>query len=291
VQLAQATPPEQFAAANGLLSILMTGAGLVGPLLGGLVLVGAGAAPVFLLNGLSFAAVALVAARLLQPEKSTAAASLLAAEWERGSQPPPTAPTGYVWLLRQPELALFAGAALGVTVAIRGAIALFVVRSRDLDLGDAGPGYFYAAVALGAVIGGLFAGGGTHDRPTALRRAAGAMIACALALVGFGTFDATLGVLLALALAGLATNVYEVLGLTYFQHRLPTRLYGRFMSLFLLALGIGGIVGALAGPLVERSSSVRAAVAAIALPGVLLALVLLARVTTRPATGSGHDTG
>jgi hypothetical protein len=290
VQLAKVTPPEQFGAANGLLSILLTGAQFIGPLLGGLALVGFGSAPVFLLNGLSYAAVALVAARVVPPadarqERTPAGAP--STEPLPAAGPPSQA--GYGWLLRQPELALFAGAALGVTVAIRGAIALFVVRSLDLDLGDAGPGYFYAAVALGAIVGGLVAGGGTHDRPIALRRAAIAMIVCTLALVGFGVLDGVPASLLALAVAGLATNVYEVLGLTFFQHRLPSSLFGRFMSVFLIALGLGGIVGALAAPLIETSTSVLLALVTVSLPGLVLALALLASLGGRASVGERSD--
>jgi MFS family permease len=278
VQLANQTPPEQFAAVNGLLSILMTGAQFVGPLLGGLVLVGFGPAPVFLVNGLSFVAVAVVATRL-PAGRATEPAS------PTGDAPTPVQPSpapdatvaarGYGWLLRRTDLALFAGAALGATVAVRGAIALFVVRSDELGLGEGGPGYFYAAVALGAVVGGALAGGGTHAGPAALRGAALAMVVCALALVGFGAVGGPVPVLIALAVAGLATNVYEVLALTFFQHQLPPGLYGRFMAVFMLALGIGGIVGAIAGPLVQAEVSVAVALAVIAVPGVALALALL----------------
>jgi cyanate permease len=88
--------------------------------------------------------------------------------------------------------------------------------------------------------------------------------------------------MLALAVAGLATNIYEVLGLTYFQHRLPADRYGRFLSIFILALGIGGIIGALAAPLLESWLSVGTAIGLLSLPGVVLALVLLVRSPSDP---------
>jgi hypothetical protein len=85
-----------------------------------------------------------------------------------------------------------------------------------------------------------------------------------------------------LAIAGLATNVYEVLGLTFFQHRLPADRYGRFLSILILALGIGGIIGALAAPVLEPWLGVGGAIGVLSLPGIGLALVLLTRALGAP---------
>jgi hypothetical protein len=252
--------------------------------LGGLVLVWLGAGPVFLLNGVTFAVVALVVLRLglggearvappVEPAKNTATAHA----------------GGYRWLLRRHDLVLFAVAALGITLTIRGAIALFVVRSHDVGLGDAGPGYFYAAVALGAIAGGLLAGAGSHTTPASLGLAAVAMILCAVAVAGFGLADGPILALGALTVAGLTTNVYEVLGMTFFQHRLPAEVYGRFMAIFLLALGGGGLIGALAGPLLDQVLSVGAALSILAAPAVLAAAVLLVRGSR--GDGEPLDTG
>lgn len=275
VQLTKETEPTQYAAVNGLLSIGLTAAQFIGPVLGGLVLVWLGAGPVFLLNGVTFAVVALAVLQLGLGEEAPA--------------PPPAEPVapaealptvqqgGYRWLLRRRDLMLFALAALGVTITIRGAIALFVVRSYDFGLGDAGPGYFYAAVALGAIVGGLIAGAGSHTTPTSLGVAAGAIMLCAVALTGFGVAPGPTLAVGALVVAGLATNVYEVLGMTFFQHRLPAEVYGRFMAIFLVALGGGGLIGALVGPLLDQAMSVGAALTILAAPAVLAAAALLLR--------------
>lgn len=278
IQLVRQTPPDQFAAINGVLSIGLTGAQFVGPLLGALVLVGLGAGPVFVVNGLTFLVIAVVASRLGTgagaPDVPSPAAS----------GPPMGTPGGYRVLVGQRALLAFAAAALGVTIAVRGAIALFIVRADQLGLGEAGPGYFYAAVALGAIIGGALAGIGSHAGRPALRVAAGAMVACTIALACFGAMPGVLAALAALAIAGGATNVYEVAGLTYFQHRLPATLYGRFMAMFMLALGLGGIIGAVGGPLLQTRFSVATALELLALPGAALALgLLLALRRTRDA--------
>lgn len=290
VQLVRETPPDQFAAVNGLLSTGLTASQFIGPVLGGLVLAALGPAPVFIINGLTFAAVAAAftwvhrsrdGSRATRDVDSSEARSAPVAS--SGDAADPSEPGGYGWLLRQTDLALFAAAALGVTIAVRGAISLFVDRSDVLGLGSGGPGYFFAAVGFGAVVGGVGAGAGSHAGPGALRGAAVAMIICATALAGFGTVDSVIVAIGTLVIAGLATNVYEVLALTYFQHRLPAVRYGRFMSIFILALGIGGIVGALAAPLLATVMRAGWALAVLALPGVGLALALLARTVVSAA--------
>lgn len=274
IQLVRETPPAQFAAINGVVSIGLTGAQFVGPLLGGLVLVWLGAGPVFVVNGLTFLAVAIVASRL----RAGAAAPDMPSPNAAGDGPAAGSPGGYRTLLGQRALLAFAAAALGVTIAVRAAIALFVVRADQLGLGEAGLGYFYAAVALGAIVGGALAGIGRHSDRTALAVAASAMLVCALALSGFGAAPGILAALAALAVAGAATNIYEVAGLTFFQHHLPAALYGRFMAIFMLALGAGGIIGAIGGPLVQTQLSVAAALGLLALPGAALAVAFLVRL-------------
>jgi len=284
VQLVNSAPPDQMAAVNGLLSTGLTVAQFVGPVLGGLVLAALGPIPVFLINGLTFLGVAIafswsqthrdgngVAGQA--PESGAAVPGDTAAAVGVSSAPS----GGYRWLLRQTDLALFALAALGATIAIRGSISLFVDRADSLGLGEAGPGYFYAAVGFGALVGGIGAGAGSHAGIAALRGTAAAIAACAAAMGVFGSIGSVPIALVTLAIAGLATNVYEVLGLTFFQHRLPADRYGRFLSILILALGIGGIIGALAAPVLESWLGVGAAIGLLSLPGVLLALLLLAR--------------
>lgn len=272
IQLVRETPSSQFAAVNGLLSIGLTGAQFVGPLLGGLVLVGFGTGPVFVVNGLSFLVVALIAAGVPVATDPTASPNAPSSPETGGAERP--AAGGYRALASEPHLVLFAVAALGVTIAVRGAVALFVVRANQLGLGEGGPGYFFAAVALGAIVGGALAGIGTHIEHMALAVAALAILACALGLAWFGT-GGTVAALAALVIAGCATNVYEVVGLTFFQHHLPASLYGRFMALFLLALAIGGMIGAVGGPILQTRLSVATALGLLAMPGAVLALAFL----------------
>jgi hypothetical protein len=75
---------------------------------------------------------------------------------------------------------------------------------------------------------------------------------CAIALAAFGMAGSVLFSLVALVIAGFATDFYEVTGLTYFQNSIPDPVYARFYSVFLLALSAGALIGALAGPGLDR---------------------------------------
>ena len=92
------------------------------------------------------------------------------------------------------------------------------------------------------------------------------------------------------AKAGFATDFYEVVGLTHFQQVIPDHAYGRFFSVFLIALSAGGLVGALAGPVLEQQFGVSGSLAALAAPAVALA-VLLAWMTRAWQSREGSDLG
>jgi predicted MFS family arabinose efflux permease len=274
VELKAVAPEDQRAAANGALFASMTTAQLVGPLLGALVLAPFGAGMVFALNGATFLGVAAAVARLRGGLHDAANGET---HQIQPVQPPiataPPVSSGYSWLLRRQDLGLYALGCLSLSLLTQATIALFVVRSNALGLGDGGVGVFFAAVALGSIAGSIVAG--ARAAPAApLYPAAVAMGLCALALAAFGVVGTVALALMALVVVGFATDYYEVVGLTYFQHSIPDVVYGRFFSLFLIALSAGGLVGALAGPSLEQSLGVEVSLVALAAPGVALALIL-----------------
>ncbi len=99
---------------------------------------------------------------------------------------------------------------------------------------------------------------------------------CAVALAVFGIADSVWYSLLALVIAGFANDFYEVTGLTYFQNSIPDPVYARFYSVFLLALSAGALIGALAGPALERIVGQGMSLVVLAAPSLALALVLAA---------------
>lgn len=91
--------------------------------------------------------------------------------------------------------------------------------------------------------------------------------------------------LVALAATGFATDVYEVVGLSYFQKAIPEGIFGRFYSLILQTLRAGGPLGALAGPALQASYGIAVALVVLAAPVAILALLLAAMARCWHAAG------
>ena len=267
VRLMALTPPEKRGTANAVHMLAMTAGEIVGPLLGWLVLAVAGATPLFLLNGLTFLLVLRVVARL--PERIAATA----AEPEEAELAASAGATGYRLLARRSDVVLYTAMTVASCIIILGAIPLFIVRANDLGLGDGGVGLFYATMGVGTLIGGILSGMGTYLTRSALAVAALSGVVGALALVGFGAGGGLLVVIPALVVFGLVGDLEEIAALTYFQHALPDAVYGRFFSLFLMGSGAGGLIGALAGPLLAEAIGTGKALALLALPAVAVAVV------------------
>ena len=274
VELRAEAPEEQRSAANGVLLASGTTAQLVGPVLGALVLAPFGAGAVFALNGLTFFGVAVAVAKLRGGLNTRTRVENLQDDTNPlviGKLEPSV--RGYAWLLRRRDLGMYMLVCLSLTLLVQATITLFVVRAVTLELGDGGVGLFYSAVAAGAVGGSIVAGG--HPEFTAsLYPTALAMGLCAVALAVFGIADGVLFSLLALVIAGFANDFYEVAGLTYFQNTIPDPVYARFYSVFLLALSAGALIGALAGPALERILGQGMSLVVLAAPSLALALVL-----------------
>lgn len=284
VQLRTEVLTERRAAMNGVLAIGMTSAQFVGPLLGAGVLALFGAVWVFVVNGLTFLCVAAAVTRLrggldsrripLMPHGAPGSedAHLASGNAEAASD------YGYGWLLRRLDLSLYGALSLSNALLIQGTVALFVVRADDLGLGDGAVGLFYVAVAVGAVVGSALAGSSSASGRGSLYRVAAAAALCGVAIATFGAAGWIGLAFGALVVAGFATDFHEVIALTFFQNRLPDRVYGRFFSFFLTSLNAGGLVGALLGPVLATAVGVPAAVALLAVPGFVFALALAGAV-------------
>ena len=258
---------------NGAFFASMTTAQLIGPVLGGLALVSWGAATVFLLNGLTFLGVALAITQLRGGLAATSGDPPPSPDASRAVVPAPENIQGYRWLLRRGDLLLFVLVCLSLAALVQATAALFITRSEMLGLADGGVGLFYTAVAVGALAGSVIAGASGHHA-VPLLPAAVAMALCAIALAVYGVASLVSVAIAALVVAGFATNTYEVIGLTYFQEAIPEHVFGRFFSLLLIGLSFGGVIGALAGPLLERAVGVGTALILLAIPGLTLAIVL-----------------
>ena len=280
VELRTEASEQQRAAATGALFASLTTAQLVGPVLGGLILVWFGPGIVFALNGVTFLGVAVAVAALRGGLRPSARATVR--EVRPGpdrpaaveDKPAPETAGGYRWLLRRQDLALYALVSLSLALLVQATIALFVVRASALGLGDGGVGIFFTAVAGGSLVGSIVAGASVGDAASTLFPAAITMALSTAALAAFGAAGTVELALVALIVAGFTSVFDEVVALTYFQHALPDVVYGRFFSVFLIALTAGGLVGALAGPALEQVLGAGGSLAALAAPGIALALLL-----------------
>jgi MFS family permease len=274
VELRAEAPAERRAAANGALFAGQTTAQLIGPVLGAVALAALGAGPVFLLNGLTFLGVALAVALLRGSPHSLAEPA--GDKVGEASSPRPAVDTGkggYRLLLRRADLGLYALVCASLALLVQATVTLFIVRAAALGLEDGAVGLFFAAVGVGSIAGSVVAGG-RKSGTLSLYPAAIAMGICALAVAWFGLAWSTAVAILALVIAGFATDFYEVVGLTYFQGSLPEGVFARFYSVFVLALSAGALVGAFAGPLGEESFGLPVTLVALAAPGFALAILL-----------------
>lgn len=243
--------PEQRGAATALLSLEDSLASVVGPAVGGLLLTLSSVNVVFILNGLTYLVIAAAVARVSSRRRSVAAE--LDEEGENAesvdlSPVPSSGSGGYGLLLRRPDVMGFCLMTLTGTLILQGAYSMFIIRAIDLGFSEDGIGIFYAAFAAGAILGGFTAGLGTHMTRSVLVLIGVMELAN---MVGFGLF-ATLPVpalvFLALVAVGILSEFAESPALTYFQNTLPEEVFGRFFSIFMTAIRLGGFIGVLFVP-------------------------------------------
>ncbi|MCD6029699.1 MAG: transporter, partial [Thermomicrobiales bacterium] len=156
VELKAEAPEEQRAAANGALFASSTTAQILGPPLGAIALGLSGPGIVFLLNGLTFLAVALTVAALRGGLRTGRRSTL--DEDDVGldaAESSPESRLGYRALLSRPDLSLYILVCLSVALLVQATVTLFVIRANVLGLGDGGVGIFYMAVAVGSVTGSV----------------------------------------------------------------------------------------------------------------------------------------
>jgi len=293
VELVSTVEPGHRGAVNGLFGMAMTIAQFAGSLLGAILLSAIGTTLLFLINGLTFAAIAFTVSRLKLIDRTRAtkaqesARALVSPQSAWNTQPEElrsstndaVQPTergfaGYARLLMRPDIFVFTVLTLTVSMLIQGTAALFEVRARSLDLHDGGGGVFFAAVAVGFLVGGAIAGAGRYRSKSTLYLIATAELVGAVGLIAFGVANSLAVACFALVVTGISAELSEIPAFTYFQNRLPTDVYGRFFSLYLMATAAGGLIGALTGPLLERYISDGQTMLVLAIPGLATAIIL-----------------
>jgi MFS family permease len=264
------TPSEKRGTANAVQMLASTAGEIIGPLLGGVILALAGANSLFILQALTILMLARVVAVLPQRVAGATSDSETdeAAEPISGARAP-----GYLSLLRRSDVRLYTGLVVASYLLYFGIVPLFIVKAGELGLGAGSVGLFYTVMGVGSLFGGILAGMGVYSTSRALGIAGLAASVGALSVLFYGAAGSIFLALTALLIFGMITDIEEIAALTYFQNQLPEQLYGRFFSLFMMCAAIGGLVGALGGPLLAAAFSTGVAMAILAIPVMVLGLV------------------
>lgn len=271
--------PDRLARANAGRSAIGSAAIVLGPALGGLLLVTMSSTSAFLINGASFAASALLVASIrrsdaFRPSTPDAVPHLLG-DLAAGLS-----------ALRSSRVAMrLVGADVSCSVVYGAQTVLFVLLVRTLGLGSDGYGWMLSAAGLGGVLGAALAP--RLARSGNPRRViAAALLAVAAPLPLFAVTSSVPVAIGLAALGGVGAIVVEVLADTGLQQCLDEDVLGRAYGFALPAALAGIVLGSLvAAPLAALLGLHGALVGLGALVGVhCLVLALPQRQQPHPAT-------
>jgi len=259
--------PRDLLNALSLNSATYTGAALIGPALGGILLEPLGAGTLFFLNSVSYLAVifALTAMRDVRTHSGgklgTLGSSLMSG-------------LSYAWNHRL-ILALLALSAVGAIFG-RSYQSLLPAFSRDIwHAGAQGYGLLLAAAGGGALIGAFsLAAFRQVPRQGALMLASGLLFSIVLILFSISPSFA-LGLIL-LFIAGVTSTVFSTVIATFIQLSVPNELRGRVMSLYTVTLiGLPSLGAMGSGAVAEWLGGVEGAPHAVLIGAAILGVILL----------------
>ncbi len=265
--LPRAVGAQRLPSANALLQGTLQLASIAGPPLAGVAIALAGTGPAFAVDAASF----LIAAGLI----ALISAGAVAATASSRSDTEPLAVTASVadapagpggvresfgtalrggigYVARDPAIRITMLLALVLNFALNGpaAVGMAWLAERRFDAGPAGLGVMAAGWAAGGLAGTLVAGNAALDRQGRIVVLAVAIAGVAIAAVGLlGWLP---GVVVALAVMGIAIGYVNVVAVSWLQARVTPELLGRVMSLvMLMSFGITPLSIGIAGALID----------------------------------------
>jgi MFS family permease len=275
-----ARTPTELAAANGLHSTIDSLAFFAGPAIAAGLLIVADVPVVLLVNVVTFLwSLALVSRVSATVEQASRAAESEPAD-NQAEDSDEAAETFLVETLAgfraigQDRTLLLATVQVSLQTVIAGAMTVFLVVMADeiLDAGDAGLGYLNAVIGVGSILGGMLAI--ARARLGALGRDMTiGVVLWSLPLLLVTVWPTPVACLAAAALIGLANPLVDVNLDTVMQRLTPDEMLGRvFGALESCAIATAAL-GAFVMPLLLQLMSLRAALAVLATPVAVLALV------------------
>lgn len=284
--------------ANSAWSTLDNLAFVIGPAIGGLLIAASGLTLAFILNAVSFAAVAAVLWRLpaergrgpqaAAPEAGAILPGTLAASIDSaGPEASGTVPSSLRAFVR-PLVGLAVADVSGAFV-FGGLSVLTVILAVDhLRAGEAATGYLNAAVGVGGVLGAIGSGAFVVRPGLRLPLVLGSIVlAVGVAALGLTT---SLGVaLVAMAIASAGSLLTEVVSATIFQRVVPDAIRGRGLGAIATVSTLSYAAGSLALPVLAGSLGVTpilVASAVIIVVGFAVATRIVGPIADRPAAAS-----
>jgi CRP-like cAMP-binding protein/predicted MFS family arabinose efflux permease len=249
-------PERDLAAANAVVSILEHTALVLGPAIGGLLLVLGSPAVAFAVNGVSF----LASAALVTPIRERAAP-----EPDDDEQPPSLArrlADGFAALARSGDAALLVGLLVAATFVYGQEVVLLVLVSEQL-LGTGSEGVSALTAAVG--LGGLAAAGLTSRLADARRPGRVlllVMLAFSLPLMSLAVIRRPAVAYAVLAVEGAGNIVFDVLAITMLQRVVKGELLGRVFGVLDSLAVAGMLAGSLLAPVIVSTAGLRWALVA-----------------------------
>ena len=274
-----------LAAANALRSTIGSVCIVVGPAIGGLLLLVASPALAFVVNATTFAASAVLVAGMHVGAWSRPSAAKEGPDGEPGSEGRLVSLLAGLTALRRSPMALrLVGADLTCSVVYGAQTVMLLLVSRSLGQGSAGYGWLLTGCGLGGIVGAAIGGRMAADRTSARRSRLAvpiALVVVAITLPALALVGSLAAAVVLTAVGGAGAIAVEVMTDTGLQRLLDPDVLGRAYG-FSLPAALGGIViGSLAaGPAVDLLGLHNAL---IALGGLVAGHALW---LTRPATAA-----
>ena len=274
-------PPDQLTSAVSLNAVSFSGAGLVGPAVGGLLIPLVGAGGVFLVNAFSTVSV-LIALRLLRDVPAT----LRHRNDTHGENPRVALVRAITYIRTTPLMGALFLVALAAGLFGRAYSPMLPVLSRDVyHVGSTANGLLISAAGLGALSGGLILGASASRLTNRGGWIAGLIAFQGLMLVSISlhhTYALGIVTLLIMGAVG-AAAVALITGIV--QERVPPQLRGRVIGFFLLTFISFPSVGAFLMGVIADQTSIQLA---FALFGVFVILAVIWVIWRAPQM---HDAG
>ena len=260
-------PRSLLTSAVSINAVAFSGAGLLGPAIGGLLIPLIDPGGVFLVNAISSVSV-LFALRMIKDIPDIRHAS----DSHRNDNPREALVRAFAYLRSSPLLFGLFVMALVAGFFGRSYMPMMPVMSRDVyHVGSTANGVLISAGGLGAIVGGLGLSAYASDIPRRGRLAAALVISQGVFLLALGASDSFIVGLVILMVMGVCGSAAVALITSLVQEHVPVQFRGRVMGFFLLTMISFPSAGSFALGLVADQTSIQwgfAVFAAIVVGGV-----------------------